>query len=82
MMGLLFIALLVSRGSVQGQSFYIALFMMLGNVGAFLFDIFATPQLPGLLYVLVFLSLAVNGIYAVMVYRKSRELGVDPLRRW
>lgn len=82
MMGLLFIALLTSRGNVQGQSFYIALFMMLGNVGAFLFDIFATPQLPGLLYVLVVLSLTVNGIYAVMVYRKSRELGLDPLRRW
>lgn len=82
MMGLLFIALIISRDNVQGQSFYIALFMMLGNVGAFLFDIFATSALPGLLYVLVVISLSLNLIYVVMVYRKSLALGIDPLRRW
>ncbi|MDX1612948.1 MAG: hypothetical protein R3300_01485 [Candidatus Promineifilaceae bacterium] len=82
MMGVLFIALITSRDNVQGQSFYIALFMMLGNVGAFLFDIFATISLPGLLYVLVVVSLTLNLIYAIMVYRKSQALGLDPLRRW
>ena len=82
MMGVLFIALLTSRDSVQGQSFYIALFMMLGNVGAFLFDIFATPSLPGLLYVLVVVSLTLNLIYTVMIYRKSQALGLNPWRRW
>jgi hypothetical protein len=82
MMGLLFITMLISRDGVEGQSFYIALFMLLGNVGAFLFDIFATNQLLTLLYVLVVSSLTVNFIYAVLVYRKSKELGLNPLRRF
>jgi hypothetical protein len=82
MMGLLFITMLISRGNVDGQSFYIALFMLLGNVGALLFDIFATDGLVTLVYVLVVSSLTVNAIYAVMVYRKSKELGINPLRRF
>ncbi len=82
LMGLLFIALLISRGDVRGQSFYIALFMLLGNVGAFLFDIFAARQAPAILYTLVVLSLTVNLIYVVLVYRRTREVGLAPLRHW
>ena len=82
MMGLLFIALLISRGDLRGQSLYIALFMMLGNVGAFLFDITAAPRMPSLVNTLVILSLAVNGLYVVMVYLKARSLDINPWRRW
>jgi hypothetical protein len=79
MMGLLFIALITSRGDLRGQSFYIALFMLLGNVGAFLFDLTAASRMPTLVYVLVAATLSVNAIYVLMVYRKVRELGLNPL---
>jgi glucan phosphoethanolaminetransferase (alkaline phosphatase superfamily) len=82
MMGLLFIAMLLSRGDLRGQSLYIALFMLLGNVGAFLFDITAAPRMPNLVNYLVLLSLTTNATYAAMVYRKSRSLGINPWRRW
>lgn len=82
MMGILFIAMLTSRRDLRGQSLYIALFMMLGNLGAFLFDITAAPRMPALVNVLVLCSLSVNALYAVLVYRKSRELGLNPWRRW
>ena len=82
MMGLLFITMLLSRDNVQGQSFYIALFMGLGNLCAYLFDITAASRMPTLVHVLVAASLTVNAIYAVMVYRKSKEMGIEPLRRF
>ncbi len=82
MMGLLFIAMHLSRGDLRGQSIYIASFMMLGNLGAYLFDITAAPRMPGLIHWLVLLSLTVNGLYVVMVYRRARELGINPWRRW
>lgn len=81
MMGLLFIAMIISRDNLAGQSFYIALFMLLGNVCAFLFDLSAASRLTTLLYVLVGASLTVNAIYLLMVYRKARELGLNPLAR-
>jgi hypothetical protein len=80
MMGLLFIALITSRGDLRGQSFYIALFMLLGNVGAFLFDLTAASTMPALIYVLVAATLSVNAAYVLMVYRKARELGLNPLK--
>ena len=82
MMGLLFIAMLTSRNDLRAQSLYIALFMMLGNLGAFLFDITAAPRMPGLVNVLVLLSLSVNALYVVLVYRKAQALGINPWRRW
>lgn len=82
MMGLLFIAMLASRGDLRGQSIYIALFMLLGNLGAFLFDRTAAPRMPGLVTFLAGLSLTVNGIYVVMVYLKAREMGLNPWRQW
>lgn len=82
MMGVLFIAMLLSRDDLRGQSLYIALFMMLGNLGAFLFDITAAPRMPSLVNYLVLFSLSLNALYAVMVYRKARALGINPWRRW
>lgn len=82
MMGLLFIAMLLSRDDLRGQSVYIALFMMLGNIGALLFDITAAPRMPYLVTYLAILSLTVNAIYVVMVYRKAQLLGLSPWRRW
>lgn len=82
MMSILFIAMLISRDDLRGQSLYIALFMMLGNLGAFLFDMTAAPRMPMLVNYLVLFSLSLNAAYAVMVYRKARLLGINPWRRW
>jgi hypothetical protein len=81
MMAILFIAMLISRGDVRGQSFYIALFMGLGNLGAYLFDHTAAAHMPTIVNIMAVASMTLNAVYAVLVYRRSRALGIDPLRR-
>lgn len=80
-MGVLFINMLTERNSLEGQSFIIALAMMLGNVAAYIFVLIVQTESP-LLNVLFYLTLFVNIIYAVMTYRKSIELGINPWTRW
>ena len=80
-MGILFILMLTERNSLEGQSFMIAMAMLLGNAAAFLF-LAILNELTPLLNVLFVLTLFLNIVYAVMVYRKSLELGINPLRRW
>lgn len=82
MMAILFIAMLISRGDVRGQSFYIALFMGLGNLGAYLFDHTAAARMPTIVDILAITSLTLNAVYVVLVFRKSKALGIDPLRRF
>lgn len=82
MMGLLFMAMLFSRGDLRGQSLYIAVFMGLGNLGAFFFDLAAAPRMPTLVTLLALVSLSINGMYAALVYGKARALGINPWRRW
>lgn len=80
-MGILFIYMLTQRNSLEGQSFIIAMAMLLGNVAAFVF-IAILNELTPLLNVLFVLTLFVNIVYAAMVFRKSQELGINPLKRW
>lgn len=80
-MGVLFIQMLTERNSLEGQSFIIALAMTLGNVAAYVFVLIVETQSP-LLDVLFYLTLLVNVVYAVMMYRKSVEQGVNPWTRW
>lgn len=80
-MGILFILMLTERNSLEGQSFIIALAMMLGNVAAYVFVLILRTESP-FLNVLFYLTLFVNILYTVMIYRKSIELGVNPWRRW
>ena len=80
-MGILFINMLTERNSLEGQSFIIAMAMLLGNVAAFVF-IAILNELTPFLNVLFVLTLFVNIVYAVMVYRKSLELGINPWTRW
>ena len=78
-MGILFIATFMARGDLRGQHFLIALFMFLGNLGAYLFDLFATgDHLIPLLHLLAIPSMAINVAYAVLLYRRSKALGVNP----
>ena len=82
MMALLFIALFYARENLEGQSFYIALFMFVGNIFAYLVDFIAADfNLLALVNVLVAVSLIVNLVYVGMTYNKTKELGFSPWRR-
>lgn len=80
-MGILFILMLTERNSLEGQSFIIAMLMLLGNVAGYA-GILILNEITPLLAVLFYLTLFVNIIYAVMTYQKSKELGIDPFKRW
>lgn len=81
MMSVLFIALLLKRRDVSGQSVYIALFKMLGTLlPSLLFYLrFPTSVLLNSLYVSIFVF---DSIYLVMLYAKHRELGINPWIRF
>jgi hypothetical protein len=81
LMGILFIKLLTERDSLEGQSFIIALSMMLGNAAAYPF-LAILNELTPFLNVLVGITLFINLVYVVMTYRKSIELGINPWMRW
>jgi hypothetical protein len=86
MMSILFIAMLLRRGSVKGQSCYIALFMLLGNVSAYLWCKYF-PDTPPLLDPRVNLAFLAttgffNATYLVLLYRKCREQGINPWTRF
>lgn len=80
-MGVLFIHMLTERNSLEGQSFMIAMLMLLGNVAGYPVLAILNEMTP-LLAVLFYLTLFVNIIYAVMTYQKSKELGINPFKRW
>jgi len=81
MMSVLFIAMLLKRRDVSGQSVYIALFKMLGTLlPSLLFYLrFPTSVLLNSLYVSIFVF---DSIYLVMLYPKHRELGINPWIRF
>jgi hypothetical protein len=81
MMSVLFIAMLLKRRDVSGQSVYIALFKMLGTLlPSLLFYLrFPTSVLLNSLYVSIFVF---DSIYLVMLYAKHRELGINPWTRF
>jgi hypothetical protein len=81
MMSVLFIAMLLKRRDVSGQSVYIALFKMLGTLlPSILFYLrFPTSVLLNSLYVSIFVF---DSIYLVMLYAKHRELGINPWTRF
>jgi hypothetical protein len=80
MMSILFIAMLISRDNLQGQSFSIGLFMTLGNFCAYLFDLNSTFRLPSVIHLFAIASLTLNLAYVIMVYWKARGLGGNPWR--
>jgi len=80
-MGILFIKMLTDRNSLEGQSFIIALSMMLGNAAAYPFLLIRNELTP-FLAVLIGFTLFVNFVYVVMTYQKSIELGINPWTRW
>ena len=79
MMGILFIAMFIVRGDLRGQSTWIALFMFLGNLGAYFFDFTATNNhLIPLLHILAVPSLSINLLYVVLLIRRAKQQGSNP----
>ncbi len=83
--GGLMIAMLLRRGSVRGQSVYIALFILLGNTCGYFQNLLLPmppPPFPvALMHPLALCALTVNAIYLLMVWDQCRQEGIDPLRR-
>ncbi|HEV8280724.1 MAG TPA: hypothetical protein VGQ02_02600 [Candidatus Limnocylindrales bacterium] len=79
MMSILFIAMLVGRDDVRGQSMYVAIFKWLGTLAP-------TIQMYGqtgsnLILVLGIAVFLYDVIYIAMLYRKFGELGLNPFTR-
>ena len=78
-MGLLFISWIINRDDLRGQSFYIALFMALGNTSAYVVALLWSGfQLSTLAHVVSVVSLTINYTYVVLFVRRSRQLGRNP----
>lgn len=79
-MSLLFLAMFVSRETLEGQSFYIAANKWLGSLAAYGFMLADGIQTPlvNVLYAFVFLF---DVGYMGLVYWRSRQQGINPWRR-
>lgn len=77
MMSVLFVTMLFRRNSVLGQSFYIALFKMIGTLlpSVLFFRLFPSSVLLNFLYVAIFIF---DLIYLVLIYGKLRNVGINP----
>jgi hypothetical protein len=80
MMSVMFVSMLLRRGSVKGQSIYIALFKMIGTLlpSILFLLLFPASALLIFLYVAIFIF---DLIYFVMLYRKCLEEGIHPWAR-
>jgi hypothetical protein len=80
-MAMLFITWIHTRDDLRGQSFYIALFMFLGNASAYVVALLWSGfELSTLAHVLSVVSLTLNLLYVVLFVRRARELGINPLK--
>ena len=80
MMSILFVAMLLKGRGVEGQSIYVALFKMAGTLlpSVLFFLRFPTSPLLNFLYISIFVF---DLIYAILLYAKYRELGMNPWTR-
>jgi len=81
MMSVLFVALLLKRRDVTGQSIYIALGKMIGTIlpSSLFFLRFPDSPLLNFLYLAIFIF---DLIYVILLHAKHAELGIDPWRRF
>ena len=79
MMSLLFIAMLVARNNVSGQSIYIAILKWIGTAAPTI-QIYAQTG-SKLILMLGIGCFIYDAVYTGMLYRKFRELGLNPFTR-
>ena len=79
MMSVLFVTMIINRKGIEGQSFYIALFKMIGTgLSSLAFYQFRPVIQDSVLLPLLFVSIFVfDLIYTVAIYRKCREYGMS-----
>jgi len=79
-------AMILRRNSVKGQSCYIALFMLIGNIFGYFMSLQPNPtppQVPDLFIHALFANmLLLHALYLGLVYRQCRLDGVKPWRRF
>lgn len=80
MMSVLFVAMLLRREGVGGQSLYIALFKMLGTVLPSVLFLHRFPSSPFLNFLCPAIFLF-DGIYLALLYRRLKDMGVNPWKR-
>jgi hypothetical protein len=80
MMSVLFVAMLLRRQDIKGQSIYIALGKMFGTLlpSILFFLRFPNSPLLNFLYVSIFIF---DLIYVVLLYAKHKDLGINPWTR-
>ena len=81
MMSILFVAMLVNRNNITGQSVYIAIFKLIGTVLPSLLFYSTLPANPFLnfLYVAIF---GFDALYVGLLIAKCRELRINPWTRF
>lgn len=82
MMSVLFVTMLINRKGIEGQSFYIALFKMIGTgLSSLAFYMYKSLAQESLLLQLLFVTIFVfDLIYTVGIYKKRKNIqsGVKP----
>lgn len=83
MMSVLFVVVLINREGVKGQSFYIALFKMIGTgLSSMAFFLYRPIAQESVLLQFLFVAIfAIDMIYTIGIYNKCRKLE-EPLRRF
>jgi len=82
-MSILFITMLLSRNGIRGQSIYIGLFKMLGTgVISLAFYLYQPISHESILLPSLYVSIfAVDVIYLILLYKKSKESKISPWLR-
>ncbi|MCL4871901.1 MAG: hypothetical protein KJ063_23325 [Anaerolineae bacterium] len=80
-MGLLFIMMFYNRKGLEGQSFYIALGMAVGNFTAYLLNVF-TNTANMTVHVLYASGAIINWTYVVLVYQRAKSMGLNPWKNF
>jgi hypothetical protein len=83
-MNMLFITWIIHRDDLRGQSFFIALFMALGNASAYVTAmLWSGFVLAPITHVLSVVALILNFTYVYLYVRRAKELGMSPYAlRW
>ncbi|MGE3308382.1 MAG: hypothetical protein AB7O66_00310 [Limisphaerales bacterium] len=88
MMAILFPALLLRRNSLKGQSLWIAIAMLGGNIWAWVWvktypdnppNAVINPAINNLFFIA---TCSFNALYAVLVHRRAKELQINPWTRF
>ncbi len=83
MMSILFVVMAFRRSDLRGQSLYIAIAKMLGTAFASLAFALFPHHFRGPLPIFLYLGILVyDWLYILVVYQKSRALGLNPWKRW